>query len=182
MSERSDWIAKLTRDIDARNSYIRAKLDVLLPAQIHALRLRGRWKQSTLASEAGMKQSRISAMETPGAVNFNLETLVRVAAAFKVGLIVKFVSLSEMLREENEFCQDTFDVTQIDRDIVFQNPSVAARSLQVVAGPSSTYLTGRTTTNVSAAVVTAGEVIRGEGNTFEAARVPFLALVDTSDR
>lgn len=132
MSERSRWIARLTENIDARNSYVRAKLDVLLPAQIRALRLRREWKQAELANEAGMKQSRISAMETPGAVNFNLETLVRVAAAFKVGLIVKFVPFSEILSWENRFSQDSFDVVKIDNDIAFQReeqelPAVARR-------------------------------------------------------
>jgi hypothetical protein len=59
-------------------------------------------------------------METPGAVNFNLDTLVRVASALKVGLVVKFVPFSEMLRWENEFSQDSFNPVTIDRDSDFQ--------------------------------------------------------------
>jgi transcriptional regulator with XRE-family HTH domain len=78
-------------------------------------------KQEDLAREAEMKQSRISAMEKPGAVNYNLETLVRVASALKVGLIVKFVSFSEMLQWENAFDQDAFGVQTIDSDFAFQN-------------------------------------------------------------
>jgi transcriptional regulator with XRE-family HTH domain len=80
--------------------------------------------QPALAAESGMKQSRISAMEQPGRTNFNLETLVRMAATFKVGLVVKFVPFSEMLRWENGFNQDEFNPPTIEDDIQFQVPNV----------------------------------------------------------
>jgi transcriptional regulator with XRE-family HTH domain len=116
VSERSELTSKLKDHAESRASYIRGKLNVLIPAQLRALRLKRELKQADLASEADMKQSRISAMERPGAVKFNLETLIRTAAALKVGLQVKFVPFSEMLRWENAFNQDTFDVTPIDDD------------------------------------------------------------------
>jgi hypothetical protein len=72
--------------------------------------------QQEFAIEADMKQPRISAMEKPGAIKFNIETLVRLAAAFRVGLIVKFVPVSEMLDWENRFSQDEFNVVTFDRD------------------------------------------------------------------
>jgi transcriptional regulator with XRE-family HTH domain len=75
--------------------------------------------QEDLAREAEMKQPRISAMERPGETQFNLETLIRLAAVFKVGLIVRFASYSEMLRWENEFSQDTFDVVDLEKDTAF---------------------------------------------------------------
>jgi transcriptional regulator with XRE-family HTH domain len=122
MSERSNLINKLRTNWDSRAAYIRAKLDVLIPSQLRALRLRQPMTQAVLADEAGMKQSRISAMETPGKTNFNLETLVSLAATFRVGLVVKFVPFSGMLRWENEFSQDAFTVTRIDDDIQFLHP------------------------------------------------------------
>lgn len=128
MSERSKLIDRLIAEKDFRADYIRAKLDVLVPSQLRALRLNKEMNQPALANEAGMKQSRISAMETPGKVNFNLETLVRMAAAFGVGLVVKFVPFSEMLRWENEYSQDSFDVASIDEDIDFLDPSSVTRS------------------------------------------------------
>jgi len=62
-------------------------------------------KQSDLAQASGLHQSRISMFETPGAANITLDTLTRIAAAFKVGLIVEFVSMGEMLRWENNYSQ-----------------------------------------------------------------------------
>jgi len=63
-------------------------------------------------------------MEQPGRTNFNLETLVRMAATFRVGLVVKFVPFSEMLRWENEFNQDEFNPPTIEADIEFQVPNI----------------------------------------------------------
>src|ERR1700676_368719 len=82
--------------------------------------------QKELAGISGMKQSRISAMEQPGAVNFNLDTLVRMAATFRIGLKVEFVSFAEMLRWENEFNQDNFNVIPIERDVDFLNPHLVS--------------------------------------------------------
>jgi transcriptional regulator with XRE-family HTH domain len=100
-------------------AYIRAKVSVLVSAQLHALRLKRGWTQARFAQEADMRQSRVSAMEQPGSVNFNLETLVRSAATHGVGLSVKFVPFSEMLAWENNFNQESFNVTPINRDTKF---------------------------------------------------------------
>jgi transcriptional regulator with XRE-family HTH domain len=125
MSERSEIISKLLKNRTSREAYIGAKLKVLIPSQIRALRLKSPTpRQEDLAKAADMKQSRISAMETPGAVNFNLETLVRLASALRVGLLVKFASFSEMLQWENDFTQDQFDVVTLDRDESFQRGEV----------------------------------------------------------
>jgi len=122
VSERLKTISKLKESNSSRAAYIKAKLSVLIPSQIKALRLKSSTpRQGDLAEAAEMKQSRVSAMETPGAVNFNLETLVRVASALKVGLVVKFVSFSEMLQWENAFSQDAFSVQTIDSDFAFQD-------------------------------------------------------------
>jgi transcriptional regulator with XRE-family HTH domain len=119
MSEKSQLISRLKGSAASRSSYIRAKINVLIPAQLRALRLKRSWTQDELAREADMKQSRVSAIERPGAVNFNMETLIRLAAAHKVGLVVKFVPFSELLRWENRFNQDSFDVVPIDKDMEF---------------------------------------------------------------
>jgi transcriptional regulator with XRE-family HTH domain len=84
-------------------------------------------RQADLANEAKLHQSRISMFETPGAANVTLETLSRLAAAFQVGVVVKFVPFSEMLKWENGFSQDSFNVTKIGDDKAFISPSVISR-------------------------------------------------------
>ena len=125
MSDRSQKISKLLTSFESRTSYIRSKLGVLVPSQIRSLRLKSAMpRQSDLAREAKMQQSRISMFETPGSANLTLDTLSRLASAFKVGLIVKFVPFSEMLRWENEYSQDTFNVTRLADDTDFLQPAV----------------------------------------------------------
>jgi transcriptional regulator with XRE-family HTH domain len=127
MSVRLDRISRIIKSQKSRASYIKAKLVVLVPAQIRALRLRSSNPpmpfQRDLAREAGMHQSRISMFETPGTANITLETLAKIAAGLRVGVIVKFVSFHEMLRWENSFSPDTFHVTpRLEEDNEFLNP------------------------------------------------------------
>ena len=118
-------ISRLQNSGSSRDAYINAKLSVLISSQIRALRLKtkGDQRQLHLANSAGMRQFRISLMETPGKVNFRLSTLTRLAAAFKVGLIVKFVSFSEMLEWDNSYSQDDFSVVRLPDDKKFLLPS-----------------------------------------------------------
>lgn len=131
MNERLKRISRLLSSGASRASYIRAKLNVLIPSQIRGLRLKRPMTQRELADSAKMKQSRISAMERPGEVQFNLETLVRLAAAFKVGLKVEFVPFSEMLAWENGFSQDQFNPIPIDNDRAFLNPAIVLQGQPV---------------------------------------------------
>jgi transcriptional regulator with XRE-family HTH domain len=121
VNERSKMISKLINSRDTRESYVRSKLSVLLPAQIRSLRLRREMKQAVLGTEAEMKQGRISSLERIGEASFSIETLIRLASAFRVGLIVKFVPMSEMLAWENSFMPDEFDVVPVEKDEAFIN-------------------------------------------------------------
>src|ERR1035441_7919637 len=107
---------RLLESRENREGFIRAKLNHLIPSQIRALRLKWDWTQNKLAEESDMKQARVSAMEKPGEVNFSLETLIRLAAAYRVALQVRFVSYSKLSKWEDEYSQDVFDVTRIDED------------------------------------------------------------------
>lgn len=122
MNERSQQICRLQTSQQSRASYIKAKVGVLVPAQIRGLRVSSINPsmpfQKDLAREAEVHQSRISMFETPGMANMTLETLSKVAAALRVGLIVKFVPFSEMLRWDNEFHPD-YNVTRLDEDMEF---------------------------------------------------------------
>lgn len=123
MSERSNLISKLLSSVDTRTAYIKAKLGILVPSQIRALRINSEMpRQADLAKAAGLHQSRISMFETPGAANMTIETLARLAAAFKVGLVVRFVPMSDMLRWENDHSQDSFTVVPMERDCEFIDP------------------------------------------------------------
>ena len=141
MSSRSQTISKLLTKRSSRESYIRAKLNQLIPSQIKALRLREEWTQAQLGEESEMKQARVSAMEKPGEVAFTLETLIRLASAFRVGLQVRFVPYSKMLKWDNSHSQDTFSATPIEEDREFLTPSSTMKYSVVEATGIPNHLT-----------------------------------------
>jgi transcriptional regulator with XRE-family HTH domain len=124
---------RLLESRENREGFIRAKLNHLIPSQIKALRLRHIWTQSRLAEESDMKQARVSAMEKPGEVNFSLETLIRLAAAYGVALQVRFVPFSKLSKWEDEYSQDSFDVTRIEKDLDFTDPSLPRTTKTVMS-------------------------------------------------
>lgn len=127
-------ISKLIDKRETRESYIRSKLSVLIPAQIRSLRLRRAMKQGELGAEAEMKQSRISVLERIGEASFSIETLIKLAAALRVGLIVKFAPMSEMLNWENGFQPDTFDVVPVEDDMAFVHAGATGNQEQFNPG------------------------------------------------
>ena len=127
-------ISKLIKGREARESYIRSKLSVLLPAQIRSLRLRREMKQADLGAAAEMKQGRISVLERIGEASFSIETLIKLASAFRAGLIVRFAPMSEMLAWENSFMPDEFDVVPLENDAAFLNPVRVANQREVSRG------------------------------------------------
>jgi transcriptional regulator with XRE-family HTH domain len=119
MSEKSRLIDKLRQNGRVREAYVRSKVTTNVASQIRALRRRQGQTQQEFAQTVEMKQSRVSAMERPE-TSLNIDTLVRVAGALKLGLIVKFCSFNDMVNWENSFSQDTFDALDLDEDIDFQ--------------------------------------------------------------
>jgi hypothetical protein len=137
VSDRLQKISKLLSSQKSRAGYIKAKLSVLVPAQIRGLRLKSVNPampfQRDLARETELHQSRISMFETPGMSNMTLETLSKIAAGLRVGVIVKFVPFHEMLRWENSFSLDTFDVhPRLEEDYEFLNPAAVNKLAEVV--------------------------------------------------
>jgi transcriptional regulator with XRE-family HTH domain len=91
-------------------------------------------RQADLAKVASMQQSRVSMLETPGS-NVTIETLASLAAVFKVGLVVKFVPFSEMLKWENSFSQDSFNVLPLNEDTNFLSPPMQPATCPEIRSP-----------------------------------------------
>jgi len=136
-----------------------------VPAQLRALRLKSENPampfQRDLARESEMQQSRISMFETPGAANITLDTISKIAAALKTGVIIRFVPFSEMLRWENSFSPDTFDVTRLDKDEAFLNPT----SISSIENTRMLIGISRPVGNASASLRSANEGLQGTGAT-----------------
>lgn len=81
-----------------RRTFAEQDLGSTVAAQIYALRQKhDKMTQEALAQKTEMSQARISILENPNYRKFNVGTLQRIAAAFDVALIVRFVSFGELL-------------------------------------------------------------------------------------
>lgn len=89
-----------------------------LPNQIRALRSERKLTQGDLAKLAKMAQPRICEMERPGERKLNLDTLMRLAAAFDVALEVRFLPFGELVERSEHFDPDSFSVKSFDDEVV----------------------------------------------------------------
>lgn len=101
-----------------RDAYVSAHISNTVAAQIAALRDARGWTQTDLAKRAGMKQPRISALEDPDCENFEIETIKRIAAAFDVGVTVKFVPYSEIVEWAGSISDENLYVPSFDSDMI----------------------------------------------------------------
>lgn len=109
-----------------REAFVSASVDQTIPFQIRALRsAKGRnWTQEELATRVGMKQERISACENPNYGKFNIRTLKQLAAAFDVGLIVRFAPFSELVEWEVNMSPESLEVPSFDQEHYFKEPQM----------------------------------------------------------
>jgi transcriptional regulator with XRE-family HTH domain len=109
----SSLIAEM-KDKTYRDAYVASQIRVGIPLQIRALRKSRELSQPELAELAGMAQPRISEIERPGERRPNIETLLRLAAAFDVGLQVRFVPIDQLIDYTEDIDLDNFTIKTFD--------------------------------------------------------------------
>lgn len=98
----SDTYSKLTQiwerlsNKEYRDQFVRSEIVSNVAAQVFALREKNEMTQSDLAKKSGMAQTRISVIESETNDNFTVGTLSKIAAAFDVAVVVRFVPFSEL--------------------------------------------------------------------------------------
>jgi transcriptional regulator with XRE-family HTH domain len=137
---------KLSKSKARRDAFVASQINVGLPFQIRALRKQRNLNQNELATLAGMLQPRISAMEQVGGGQLNLDTLRKLAAALDVGLLVKFVAFSELIKWSNDFSPDDFSVPSFDQEMMsYETETVLPTN--VIPIKQVTTVIGRSQTN-----------------------------------
>lgn len=125
-------IKKRLRSKEHRDAFVSATVDQTIPFQIRSLRLslQRNWTQEELATRANMKQERISTCENPNYGKFSLKTLKQLAAAFDVGLVVRFVPFSELVEWESNLSDDSLDVPNFDKEDYFKENLIKGQDFQ----------------------------------------------------
>lgn len=103
---RRETAKDIIEDKDFREAYLWAYLKRSIPFQIRTMRTQREWSQITAGEILGKPQNVISRLESPAYAKLSLQTLLEIAKGFDVGLIVKFVPYSKLLRENDDVSFD----------------------------------------------------------------------------
>ena len=92
-----------------REGYAESQIDVDIPHRLEALRRARGWALEDLAERSKVPLERLEAIES-FETRPSVEDLLALAAAFDVGLMVKFAPFSELVQHEEDFDPSTYDV------------------------------------------------------------------------
>jgi transcriptional regulator with XRE-family HTH domain len=98
VTSRKRLLAKL-KNKAYRDAYTAEHVKTTTPLQIRTVREQREWTQGKLAAEAKTTQTAISRTEDPNYGNLTLNNLLKIAAALDVGLLVKLVPFSRLVKE-----------------------------------------------------------------------------------
>lgn len=113
MSRRS--LKDKLRNKEYRDRFVSAHIDTGLPFQIRALREQRGMTQEDLAHLMDTSQEGISRIESPGR-GLAIKTLVRLASAFDVALVVRFVPFSGLARWVTDLSPGALEVPDFEHD------------------------------------------------------------------
>jgi len=115
-SPRRKQIVASLKDKEYRDLFVANEINIGVPYQIRALREKKGWAQKRLGDETGKAQAVISQLEDPNYGRFTLATLRRLASAFDVGLMVRFVPFSELVDKAANLDSEDVAVPSFDED------------------------------------------------------------------
>lgn len=119
-------LMKELQDEDYRYAYDEEFANSRMATQIKVIReQREGMTQAQLAEKAGMRQSRISALENVDYSAWSISTLRRLARALGVRLSFKFESWGELLSEVDTFSREALQRPDFENDSAFGDQEFA---------------------------------------------------------
>jgi transcriptional regulator with XRE-family HTH domain len=97
-----------------RDAYVAAHVRRWIAHQIRALRDHKGWNQGQFSKQLGKPQSVVSRLEDPSYGKMTVATLLEVAKAFDVALLIKFVDYRTFLRETSDLSTPAMAVESFD--------------------------------------------------------------------
>jgi transcriptional regulator with XRE-family HTH domain len=85
-----------------RDAYVSEHVRTGIAYQVRALRGQRGWSQKKLSEEMGKPQSVVSRLEDPDYGKLSVQTLLEVASAFDVALVVRYVSFPNFIRQTRD--------------------------------------------------------------------------------
>tara|TARA_B100000315_G_C14449151_1_gene528265 strand:+ start:142 stop:705 length:564 start_codon:yes stop_codon:yes gene_type:complete len=111
------------KDKEYREVFVEEHINVGIPFQIKTIRDERGWSQTELGKNVHeiMKQEQISRLEDPNYASFTLSTLKKLASAFDVGLVVRFVPISDLVKWELGLTSESLKAISFDDDAYFED-------------------------------------------------------------
>ena len=119
LNSKESMLRRLRKGRENRSQFVESHIKKGLAYQIRAIRDSLEWSQERLAQEVGMPQNAVSRLESPDYGRPTLTTLRRLAAAFDVGLVVRFELVdwvSGTPRISNGLSPSTLEVPGFDKE------------------------------------------------------------------
>ena len=97
MRKKRARIIQQLQDSAYRRAFVEGHAQDGIAFQLRSMRKARRWEQSELAQRLGKPQPMVSRYENPDYGKYSVSTLLELAAAFDVGLVVRFSPFSELI-------------------------------------------------------------------------------------
>jgi transcriptional regulator with XRE-family HTH domain len=116
MSDISDALRVELRDPSYSEGYAESFLNSYIATQIKVIREQRNMKQADLAREVGTTQTAISRIENVNYSSWNINTLKKLARAFRVRLMVSFETYGTLPDEVGRFTRDALQRAEREKD------------------------------------------------------------------
>lgn len=116
-SMREQVLDGLQSSKEYRHAFVEESIRTRITAQIKALRDAERWDYRQFAEKINKKVSWTYRLEDPNAPPPTIPTLLQVAAAFDIGLDVRFRSFSELLADVTTLGPQSFGVPAFEQEM-----------------------------------------------------------------
>lgn len=134
MNDRNKKLIDRLKDKAYRDSFVVSHIYNGIAFQIKAIREQKEWTQKELGDHAGnMQQERISVLENPNNSSVTINTLRKIASAFDVALMVRFVPFSDLVKWDANLSAQALQVTSFDEDTFFKEEPRAELKLGLIS-------------------------------------------------
>lgn len=129
---REQIVESLRKSKEAREAFVEAHIEDGISFQIRANRNSRDLSQKDLGALCDMKQTAISRLESGEAGMPNLSTLLRLASAFDVALVVRFAPFSELIDWSMKIAERGIESRSFDHDRGLESMSHGSTNADVV--------------------------------------------------
>ena len=126
-----------------RDAFVEESVKTGIAFQTRALRLSESWSQKELGEKAGKPQNVISRIEDPDYGNFAIRTLLNLASAFDVALLVRFVSFGQLIQQLKDVSPAALAVPNFTKEQDILGAASKGASQALTAGLREAELTNR---------------------------------------